>query len=546
MSSDTENPIRHGSEGGIVARLPNLESLPLAVAPNTTDEKNTLRAPLVPVGCMCLFDRRFAFDCSFVQPESSAQFSELKALIDELSDPKTGRRPPLSLFGHADPTGSDDYNKALSGRRARAVYAVLARKGPIWEDLYTAPLGGDRWGPAFIQTMLKTVAAAQGDPSIDPGAADGVAGPNTQAAVEAYQRKKGLAVDGIPGPQTRGPLYLDYFDSICVGPDGKPYTVADEDMLGRGASGGKGSYQGCSDFNPVLIFSGAEHETFESEQDHADRDAANAPNRRVVAYLFKPGTKADPGSWPCPVSTDGASACRNRFWSDWKARRAYGVERRLYEETPDTFACRFYDRLASGAPCEHGEELAVIRVRLFDAGFNPMPSSPFRLTLDSLTVAANADQNGWVEARVPSTPAQCKLEWGEGDASGSYAYTNTICLDWAASPTDGMTQEALSNFGYGPSDGGGDGDESEDSGSGDTMDPLARFQLDFQIAAEDDAKSTLDAWQADPDQVKPMPSVPPADDTDGSPAGDDGSDGSPPTDGPGGDPAGHPDAEQSR
>jgi len=28
---------------------------------------------------------------------------------------------PLSVFGHADPVGSDDYNKALSGRRAMAV-----------------------------------------------------------------------------------------------------------------------------------------------------------------------------------------------------------------------------------------------------------------------------------------------------------------------------------------------------------------------------------------------------------------------------------------
>ncbi len=30
--------------------------------------------------------------------------------------------PPISVFGHADPTGADDHNKNLSERRAPAVY----------------------------------------------------------------------------------------------------------------------------------------------------------------------------------------------------------------------------------------------------------------------------------------------------------------------------------------------------------------------------------------------------------------------------------------
>ena len=40
----------------------------------------------------------------------------------------------------------------------------------------------------------------------DPGPIDGVYGPLTKAAVEAYQRDKGLTIDGIAGPETLGSL----------------------------------------------------------------------------------------------------------------------------------------------------------------------------------------------------------------------------------------------------------------------------------------------------------------------------------------------------
>lgn len=40
----------------------------------------------------------------------------------------------------------------------------------------------------------------------DPGRTDGVFGPKTQAAVQAFQRSQGITVDGIVGPQTFGKL----------------------------------------------------------------------------------------------------------------------------------------------------------------------------------------------------------------------------------------------------------------------------------------------------------------------------------------------------
>jgi len=36
----------------------------------------------------------------------------------------------------------------------------------------------------------------------DPGAADGIFGPNTEAAVKAYQTQQGLTVDGVVGDRT--------------------------------------------------------------------------------------------------------------------------------------------------------------------------------------------------------------------------------------------------------------------------------------------------------------------------------------------------------
>src|SRR5438132_677217 len=59
---------------------------------------------------------------------------------------------PMSLFGHADPVGNDDYNKVLSGRRVAAIYGMLTRDADIWEDLFSnkgafaQPAAGDKWG----------------------------------------------------------------------------------------------------------------------------------------------------------------------------------------------------------------------------------------------------------------------------------------------------------------------------------------------------------------------------------------------------------------
>jgi cell wall-associated NlpC family hydrolase len=73
------------------------------------------------------------------------------------------------------------------GEHAIATPDRLLRKGTRGEDV--------RW----VQRRLQVH-------DFDPGPADGVFGPRTDAAVRAFQRAKGLAPDGIVGPHTRQAL----------------------------------------------------------------------------------------------------------------------------------------------------------------------------------------------------------------------------------------------------------------------------------------------------------------------------------------------------
>jgi hypothetical protein len=328
-------------DGGHAASHADEDLFPVLAAPGTGKEKNTIRMELVAVACWRLDDVRFDFDSSFVVPQSKAEFAELAGLHASHAG------CPYSIFGHADPVGDDNYNKILSGRRARAIFGVLVRDIAIWEKLYSDPNGtGDAWSLRHSQIIL----TALGFPT---GTDSGTATAQSTQAIKDFQSANGLTPDGDAGPKTRAKLFAAYF-AFLSGP-----ILTPADFLAKGADpNGKGDYQGCSEFNPVMMFSASENTALQSNI--PERNKQNSVNRRVLVLLFRPGTVVPTAKWPCPAWNESTAACVKRFFADAATRRQFQANRRLVEVDKDTFACRFYERLLGQSPCEGPNPTPII------------------------------------------------------------------------------------------------------------------------------------------------------------------------------------------
>lgn len=305
---------RRRSSAACMAADRSLE-VPVLVPRSLGAERATVRERLLPVAAMQVDDAHFRFDASFVLPEAREDF----VAIDIVRRVNPGA--PLSLFGHADPVGDDEYNKILSGRRALAMFAVLVRRADIWERLHAKPHGRDQWSAAEFGVMRAAL-----------GIGDGT--------------------DGVPRTVgERATIFAAYMEFLCRDLVGESYRLDPVlDFLARGADKeAKGDVQGCGEFNPDLILAAG----FPGRDQRGPvpaRDQANAANRRVVALFFTPGSAADPKQWPCPRALEGTAACRKRLWSDAAKRRAAGSATREHKLTGDTYACRFYDRIALEDP----------------------------------------------------------------------------------------------------------------------------------------------------------------------------------------------------
>ena len=126
MADDQKGVIHAATDGGVSGEHAAAEPFQFLVGPTTTDQFNTARLRLIPIACWRVDDVRFAFDSSFVNADTDPDNpndirSELRHLLDLVHDHPGA---PLSVFGYADPVGSNDYNKLLIGRRAMAIYAL--------------------------------------------------------------------------------------------------------------------------------------------------------------------------------------------------------------------------------------------------------------------------------------------------------------------------------------------------------------------------------------------------------------------------------------
>lgn len=409
MSDGDSSDLQHtASEGAVAADHPPLAPQPVLVAPATAGQFNTIGERLLPKACFRFEDVRFDFDSSFVRPELKKDLVRLADLIERHTIALSGSPPqtfppPLSIFGHADPSGDDDYNKHLSGRRALAIYGMLVRDEDIWEHLFTQPFGGDQWGERQVQTMLEALGYA-------PGQIDGESGQTTSASAKAFQADNGLSADGIVGPQTRKKLFRAYMDFLCG-----PRLELDEEknFLARHKDGKglKGDVQGCSEFNPLRMFSHEEHEKFEQDSDKHERNRENAPNRRVIVLLYPPGRRVNPKSWPCPRAKEGVDRCKKRFFPDSSKRRSFQSQRREFARTRDTFACRFYQLISDDSPCERFME--QLKVRLYDPSGRFVPNAPCRVTIGNQPPYLDkANGEAVIVLRDILTPKSCLIEWG--------------------------------------------------------------------------------------------------------------------------------------
>jgi hypothetical protein len=271
----------------------------------------------------------------------------------------------------------------LSGRRATTVYALLIANT----------------SPEIAQSLWQKVA--------------------TQENWGANQRQMMQDATNSPDGTPMGSLIAAYLKTMC--PD-EIQLDPKVDFLARGADpDGKGDYQGCSEFNPVLLFSQEEQAGYDALQPQdtdgkAARDLRNQPNRRAMVLIFRKGSQVDPTKWPCPKATEGKAGCIKRFWSDGEKRRSThlpGVDRK-FEETKDTFACRFYQRISDGSPCgEVVMPLVHISVILYlNYPADPLANEPFSLYLSDRVVQGNTGTDGLVsQDKVPS--GDYKLEVAE-------------------------------------------------------------------------------------------------------------------------------------
>ncbi len=382
-----DEPVRQAisidiSDEGLAATHPLQIDFARAVAPSAIDSKehNTLRDFLVVVGCAMFPDVTFQFDSSLVGPEVKKATKRLALFRDELKE-KPGLRdgeadefPPIALFGHADPIGQIPYNSKLSARRALCIYGMLLHKPEIWEDLFKdKSVAGDVWGDPEFNTMLDEVGFP---PELPKGTDD------PEKRKEILARLKKNAAD-------RKTLFTAYIDAVCLQDDGKggekPFVLVEQDFLDRGERADhKAAVQGCGEFNPVLILSKAKQDRFERTNDKEGRNAANEPNRRVLAFFFKPGTRIVAEKWPCPATRDKnpENACKKRLWKDSDRRLAPDptpneakpddppgkkvAKDRTFKETADTMGCRFYHGFAQNSPCEGTLKLWVLRIGFDD------------------------------------------------------------------------------------------------------------------------------------------------------------------------------------
>ena len=230
MNGDDEDLFEDDAEESVAAEHTLGSAVPFGIA-RAAQGRSTANTALPkdrPVACWKLDD--ICFDRAFIELTACPAFAQLAQLDEKLVikfKKLYNDRPRLSLFGHADPVGpkfnKETYNKVLSERRAKAVYAVLTRKPNLWLEIFDGPRR------AYLKERLKATDA------------------NLTAAIKQHM------------------------DTLCG-----QFVLQDGDFLG----GGQCAYRGCSQFNPVLVFS-------QDEEQDLQKNRAERNEENLVAFHLR-------------------------------------------------------------------------------------------------------------------------------------------------------------------------------------------------------------------------------------------------------------------
>jgi hypothetical protein len=149
---------------------------------------------------------------------------------------------------------------------------------------------------------------------------------------------------------------------------------------------------------------------------------------------------------------EGTAGCKKRFWSDSEKRRSAHLPGapRKFEETKDTFACRFYHRLTSKGPCER--ILVRFSFRLYDLERRFIKQAPFELSIGGRpAIKDHADDQGVVVVPDVEVPAEIFIRWGfpaEGDKDARLVFEGQMFLTPDDADREVEARQKLQNLGY--------------------------------------------------------------------------------------------------
>ena len=279
----------------------------------------------------------FAFARSFPTREALQQLSEIAE--DLMAKDESGA--PLDrkalVFGHTDRSGSEELNKELSERRAKAIYALFTHDDAAWEELFSNTKPGKYWNEKWdvweVQHMLNALAC--GDAKGTPLAETGIRDARTIEAIHRFQsgdypdkpaEQAPLPASSTLGKPGRKELFLAYAKRVSRDPVPKDSLV---DVDGH-------KFMGCGEFNPLSLA------------------AKDAESRRAIVMVFD-GVSAPSKPLPCRIGS--IKPCKGVCSPPSETPPADG-------KAP--YRCSVYKELAERCPCQAGPDLSHdLLVRFF-------------------------------------------------------------------------------------------------------------------------------------------------------------------------------------